>query len=38
LFDDLPGSLPSVRAGQIRPVAVTAKTRIAELPGAGAAG
>src|SRR3954466_2433859 len=32
LFDNLPGSLPSVRAGQIRPVAVTAKTRIAELP------
>jgi len=32
LFDNLPGSLPSVRAGQIRPVAVTARTRIAELP------
>src|ERR1700709_423953 len=32
LFDNLPGSLPSVRAGQIKPVAVTAKTRIAELP------
>jgi tripartite-type tricarboxylate transporter receptor subunit TctC len=32
LFDNLPGSLPSVRAGQIRPVAVTAKARIAELP------
>src|SRR3954468_1781626 len=32
LFDNLPGSLPSVRAGQIRPVAVTAKTRIPELP------
>jgi tripartite-type tricarboxylate transporter receptor subunit TctC len=24
LFDNLPGSLPSVRAGQIKPVAVTA--------------
>jgi tripartite-type tricarboxylate transporter receptor subunit TctC len=32
LFDNLPGSLPSVRAGAIRPVAVTAKTRLAELP------
>src|SRR4051812_7872580 len=32
LFDNLPGSLPSVRAGQIRPVAITARTRIAELP------
>jgi tripartite-type tricarboxylate transporter receptor subunit TctC len=32
LFDNLPGSLPSVRAGQIKPVAVTSKTRIAELP------
>jgi tripartite-type tricarboxylate transporter receptor subunit TctC len=32
LFDNLPGSLPSVRAGQVKPVAVTAKTRIAELP------
>jgi len=32
LFDNLPGSLPSVKAGLIRPVAVTAKTRIAELP------
>ena len=32
LFDNLPGSLPSVRAGQVRPVAVTAKTRIPELP------
>jgi tripartite-type tricarboxylate transporter receptor subunit TctC len=32
LFDNLPGSLPSVRAGQIRPVAVTARARIAELP------
>lgn len=32
LFDNLPGSLPSVRAGQIKPVAVTAKSRIAELP------
>jgi tripartite-type tricarboxylate transporter receptor subunit TctC len=32
LFDNLPGSLPSVRAGQIKPVAVTARTRIPELP------
>jgi tripartite-type tricarboxylate transporter receptor subunit TctC len=32
LFDNLPGSLPSVRAGQIRPVAVTSRTRIPELP------
>jgi len=32
LFDNLPGSLPSVRAGQIKPVAVTAKARIPELP------
>jgi tripartite-type tricarboxylate transporter receptor subunit TctC len=32
LFDNLPGSLPNVRAGLIRPVAVTSKTRIPELP------
>ena len=32
LFDNLPGSLPSVRAGLIKPVAVTAKTRVPELP------
>lgn len=32
LFDNLPGSLPSVRAGQVRPVAVTSRTRIPELP------
>jgi tripartite-type tricarboxylate transporter receptor subunit TctC len=32
LFDNLPGSLPSVRGGQIRPVAVTSKARIADLP------
>jgi tripartite-type tricarboxylate transporter receptor subunit TctC len=32
LFDNLPGSLPSVKAGLIRPIAVTAKTRIPELP------
>src|SRR3982075_2417202 len=32
LFDNLPGSLPSVRAGQVRPVAVTSRARIAELP------
>ena len=32
LFDNLPGSLPSVRAGLIKPVAVTAPKRIPELP------
>jgi tripartite-type tricarboxylate transporter receptor subunit TctC len=32
LFDNLPGSLPSVRAGQIKAVAVTATKRISELP------
>lgn len=32
LFDNLPGSLPSVRSGAIRPVAVTASKRIKELP------
>lgn len=32
LFDNLPGSLPSVKAGLIRPIAVTAKTRIPDLP------
>src|SRR3954470_9219831 len=32
LFDNLPGSLPSVRAGQIKPVAVTSRARIPELP------
>lgn len=32
LFDNLPGSLPSVKAGLIRPIAVTAKQRIPELP------
>jgi tripartite-type tricarboxylate transporter receptor subunit TctC len=32
LFDNLPGSLPSVKAGLIRPIAVTAKKRIPELP------
>src|SRR3954471_1968115 len=32
LFDNLPGSLPSVRAGQVKPLAVTATTRIPELP------
>jgi tripartite-type tricarboxylate transporter receptor subunit TctC len=32
LFDNLPGSLPSVRAGQIKPIAVTSRTRIPELP------
>ncbi len=32
LFDNLPGSLPSVRAGVIKPVAVTSKARLPELP------
>src|SRR3954466_14947290 len=32
LFDNLPGSLPSVRARQIKAVAVTSRTRIPELP------
>jgi tripartite-type tricarboxylate transporter receptor subunit TctC len=32
LFDNLPGSLPSVRAGQVRAVAVTSVKRIPELP------
>jgi tripartite-type tricarboxylate transporter receptor subunit TctC len=32
LFDNLPGSLPSVQAGLIRPIAVTAAKRIPELP------
>src|SRR5262245_4195905 len=32
LFDNLPGSLPSVRSGLIKPVAVTSRTRIPELP------
>jgi hypothetical protein len=32
LFDNLPGSLPSVRAGQVKPVAVTAKA-LAALAG-----
>jgi tripartite-type tricarboxylate transporter receptor subunit TctC len=31
LFDNLPGS-PSASAGQIKPVAVTSRTRIPELP------
>ena len=38
LFDNLPGSLPSVRAGLIKPVAVTAKTRVPELPDVPAIG
>jgi tripartite-type tricarboxylate transporter receptor subunit TctC len=32
LFDNLSGSLPNVRTGQIKPVAVTSKARIPELP------
>lgn len=32
LFDNLPGVLPSIRAEKIRPIAVTNKTRIPELP------
>jgi len=32
LFDNLPGSLPSVRSGLIKPIAVTSPKRIPELP------
>jgi tripartite-type tricarboxylate transporter receptor subunit TctC len=32
LFDNLPGSLPNVRAGSVRAVAVTSRKRIPELP------
>ena len=32
LFDNLPGSLPSVRAGLIKPIAVTSRTRIPDVP------
>jgi tripartite-type tricarboxylate transporter receptor subunit TctC len=32
LFDNMPGVLPNIRAGKIRPIAVTSKTRIPELP------
>jgi tripartite-type tricarboxylate transporter receptor subunit TctC len=32
LFDNLPGVLSNIRAGMIRPIAVTNKTRIPELP------
>ena len=32
LFDNLPGSLPSVRSGQVKAVAVTSVKRIPELP------
>jgi tripartite-type tricarboxylate transporter receptor subunit TctC len=32
LFDNLPGVLPNVRAGLVKPVAVTAKARVPELP------
>ena len=32
LMDNLPGVLPNIRAGMIRPIAVTNKTRIPELP------
>src|SRR6266581_9947 len=32
LFDNLPGSLPAVRAGQVKAVAVTSVKRISELP------
>jgi tripartite-type tricarboxylate transporter receptor subunit TctC len=38
LFDNLPGALPNVRAGLIRPVAVTAKARVPELPDVPAIG
>src|ERR1700752_1815459 len=32
LFENLPGSLPSVQAGLIRPIAVTSRTRIPQRP------
>jgi tripartite-type tricarboxylate transporter receptor subunit TctC len=32
LFDNLPGVLPNVRAGLVKPVAVTNPTRVPELP------
>src|SRR4051812_16886164 len=32
LFDNLPGSLPSVRGGQVKAIAVTSPKRIPELP------
>jgi tripartite-type tricarboxylate transporter receptor subunit TctC len=32
LFDNLPGVLPNVRAGLVKPIAVTAKARVPELP------
>jgi tripartite-type tricarboxylate transporter receptor subunit TctC len=32
LFDNLPGVLANIRAGLIRPIAVTNKTRVPELP------
>src|SRR5436853_5307653 len=32
LFDNLPGSLPSVRSGQVKAIAVTSVKRIPELP------
>src|SRR5438270_9285170 len=32
LFDNLPGSLPAVRAGQVKAIAVTSVKRIPELP------
>lgn len=38
LFDNLPGALPNVRAGLIKPAAVTAKARVPELPDVPAIG
>jgi tripartite-type tricarboxylate transporter receptor subunit TctC len=32
LFDNLPGSLPNVKAGLVRPIAVTSRTRHPDLP------
>jgi tripartite-type tricarboxylate transporter receptor subunit TctC len=32
LFDNLPGSLPSVRSGHVKPIAITSAKRIPELP------
>ena len=38
LFDNLPGVLPNIRAGLVKPVAVTAKARVADLPDVPAIG
>jgi tripartite-type tricarboxylate transporter receptor subunit TctC len=38
LFDNLPGVLPNIRAGLVKPVAVTAKARVPDLPDVPAIG